>query len=277
MKKQFLTIIGAIILFSCTPSTKKNKRTPTTDVPQLSIMTDSIVKRHITFSGTFYQIVNIGSIDIIYTEGDYNIEAEGPQRLIDAINISVDSHVLTVNMNSELVMGIDQFKQKGSGLILHVSCPELRSFATCSTGGFRSVGLSHIKDIHCGCLGLGSIELDSLLITGNFRYESSGDGNATFKYVKVAGESTMLIGGKGNVDAHFETGNQLTIDNSGTGIVNIHGQAKHTDLTTLTEGLTNLNIITDYLKVSAFKGTVTLKGQFAKKQIHQSKEAKIIE
>ena len=100
MKRIFFAVFSIVMLVSCNQSGQQN--TPAkNDANQSENREVEKVRRPISFSGTFYQITNIGSPDIVFTEGDYSIEAEGPSSMVNAVNIDVDCNVLTVSMNNE--------------------------------------------------------------------------------------------------------------------------------------------------------------------------------
>jgi hypothetical protein len=273
MNNVFWTIIGVLLLVSCNQSSS-NSNTPKNEDSTPPSQLAPKVRKPLSFSGTFYQITCLGSPDIVFTEGDYSIEAEAPENVFNAINVNVDSNVLTISIDYEESLGLNRFKDS-SPVTLYVSCPSLQLLATCGTGNFKSIGTIHNEDMHVGCLGTGSIELDTVITTGTFKYESSDDGNAVFRHIRSTQDCKLLLSGAGNTTADVDVASQLIIQNDHTGNVSVSGKAKTADVTLLQ----NCNCVAafdaDQLNLSAIRGNVVLKGKYAHKDIYQGKHAKV--
>ena len=273
MNKAFLTIISALLLVSCNQSGSTSS-TPKDEASTLSFQAAPMVRKPISFSGTFYQITCLGRPDIVFTEGDYSIEAEAPENVFNAIKVNVDSNVLTINIENEELLGLEQFHD-GSPVTLYVSCPSLQALAMCGSGNFRSVGTIHNEEMHVGNLGTGAIELDTVVTTGKFKYECSDDGNAVFRHVRVAQDCKLLLSGSGNTTADVDVAGQLIVQNDYKGNVSVSGKAKTADVTLLEDCNCVAAFDADQLTLSAIRGNVVLKGKYAHKDIHQGKNAKI--
>ena len=274
MKRIFFAVFSIVMLVSCNQSGQQN--TPAkNDANQSENREVEKVRRPISFSGTFYQITNIGSPDIVFTEGDYSIEAEGPSSMVNAVNIDVDCNVLTVSMNNEERIGTNQFANGPSSVTLYISCPSLQILATCGTGGFRSVGTIHNSDMHVGCLGTGTIELDTVVTTGTFKYESSGDGDALFHHIRADQDCNLLVSGRGNTTADVDIAERLLVENDNSGTVSVSGKAHKAEINILETSDCNADLNADQLDLTALRGNITLKGKYAKKNINQSKKAQV--
>ena len=273
MNKVFLIIIGVLFLVSCNSSGTKNEPVKNNDTNEPDVQVTK-VRKPLSFSGTFYQITNVGSPDIVFTEGDYSIEAEAPENLFNVINVNVDSNVLTVYIDNEGQLGLDRFNSV-SPVTLYISCPSLQLLAVCGTGSFRSVGTIHNENMHVGCLGTGSIELDTVMTMGTFKYESSGDGDAIFRHIQDAEECSLLLSGEGNTTADVDVPNRLLVQNDHTGNVSVSGKAKVAELTLLEECNCEAAFDADQLYLTALRGNVVLKGKYKQKDVHQGKNAKI--
>jgi len=273
MNKVFLTIIGALLLVSCNQSGSNSNASKNEESTPPSMPAPK-VRKPLNFSGTFYQITSLGTPDIIFTEGDYSIEAEGPENVLNVIKVNVDSNVLTVSIENEESLGLDRFNGS-SPVTLYVSCPSLQLLATCGTGNFKSIGTIHNEEMHIGCLGTGTIELDTVVTTGTFKYESSGDGNAVFAHVRTAQDCRLMLSGAGNITADVDVAGQLLIQNEYTGNVSVSGKAKTADVTLLEDCNCVAAFDADQLNLSAIRGNVVLKGKYAHKDVHQGKNAKV--
>jgi len=270
MNRVFLAIIGILMLISCNQSGPTN----TPDRNESKNIVER-VRKPLSFSGTFYQITNIGSPNIIFTEGDYSIEAEGPSNILNSVNINVDSHVLTVYIKNEESLSMNQYANVTSPVTLYVSCPSLQILANCGTGNFTSVGSIHTPDLQVGCLGTGAIDMDTVITTGTFRYESSDDGDATFHYIQAQQDCNLLISGKGNTTAHVDIAENLLVENDNRGNIVLSGRTHKADINILGESNCVADFDADQLDLTALRGNVVLKGKYKQKNIHQGKNAKI--
>ena len=261
---------------SCNPTGEKTNQLKDKEIQDTTTVKTNIVRKIVNYAGPFYQITNIGSPDIIFQEGDYSIEVEGPENQIDAFNIDIDSYVLTVGLYKEENIDLHQFNRKSPHLKVYVSCPNLKAIATCSTGGFKSVGTIHTDKLIVGCIGSGTIEMDTVITTGFFRYESTGDGDATFHHIQSKGTSMLLLSGNGETKSYFDETTKLTVDANGAGLTTIEGKAQEAELTVLGNCLLKANLDASNLVVSAYKGKVELQGKFGNKKIHQDKNAQIL-
>lgn len=274
MNKVFLTIIGVLLLVSCNPSGTNRGPEKERGANEPAPLAKK-VRKPLSFSGTFYQITNVGSPNIIFTEGDYSIEAEAPENLFNAINVNVDSNVLTVSVDNEDRLGIDTFGNSRSPITLYISCPSLQLLAICGTGSFQSIGTIHNDNMHVGCLGTGSIDLDTVMTAGSFKYESSDDGNAIFRHIQSAQECNLLVSGTGSTTADVDVADRLLVQNDYTGNVSVSGKAKVAEVTLLEESNCVVAFDADRLNLTALRGNVVLKGKYKQKDVHQGKNAKI--
>jgi len=274
MNRVFLAIIGILMLASCnqsgpTSQSAKDETKPT------EVREPERIRKHITFSGTFYQITHLGSLDIVFTEGDYSIEAEGAENMLNSLHIDIDSNVLTVSIENEESLGINSFVNSSSPVTLYISCPSLQTLAVCSTGSFKSVGPIHTTDMELGILDTGCIELDTVFTTGSFNYESSGSGNAIFHHIRTQHDCSLMPSGGGDITADVDVADKLLIQNENTGNILVSGKAHQAELVILEESNCVAQFDADQLKLTALMGNVTLKGKYSHKEIHQGKNAKV--
>lgn len=273
MNKVFLTILGVLLLVSCNSGGPKNESSKSDEV-SAPVQPAKKVRKPLSFSGTFYQITCIGSPNVVFTEGDYSIEAEAPENILNAIHVDVDCNVLTLSIDREDAIGINQFSSDNA-VTLYVSCPSLQLLATCGTGNFKSIGTIHNTDMHVGCLGTGSIELDTVMTSGTFKYESSGDGNAVFHHIRADHDCSMLLSGAGSTTADVDIAEKLLVQNDYTGDVSVSGKANIADVMIMEQSNCVVAFDANQLNLTALKGNVALKGKYKQKEVNQGKNARV--
>ncbi len=162
---------------SCNNTTGNKKVSPEISKPPIK---ENIQTRPLPCNDEFIQITNIGSVNIVYTQGDYKIEATGDSALIEMVTLTFDSGVLTVGMNGEQLSEIPT--PTLNSVTLNISSPELKYLSICSNGGFRSTGTIETPNFIAGNLGSGEMILDSI-ICEQFKYENNHGGSTTINYV----------------------------------------------------------------------------------------------
>ncbi|MCM1311950.1 MAG: DUF2807 domain-containing protein [Bacteroides sp.] len=266
-----MTAVLCVFVVSCKKGNDNN-------VPETDGASESKkVVTHLKVAGDFYQITNIGSVDIVYTEGDYKIDVECDSSLLPYVSTVFDSGTLTVYMRREEKGDVNWLSDK-SDVTLYVSCPKIKYIAVCGSGSFKSVGTIHSTDMQIGSLGLGDIELDSVECE-TFDYELRTESNAAFKHitcnsakfssygggmiqaeVDAADRAYAMIGSVGNMDCKFRSDNveilsfsegngnfdvqcnQLSASIQGTGKICLNGYAKQKFLKSGTSAVVENNL-----------------------------------
>lgn len=126
----------------------------------------------------FFQITNIGNVDIEYSQGEYNLQAIGSPEVIPLLETSFDSGVLTIGMQNETVVELSTIRNK-QNIRLLITAPELKYLALCGNGNFKSNGTIETELFQAGNFASGTITIDSLKCD-IFKFENNDIGKAIF-------------------------------------------------------------------------------------------------
>lgn len=156
-----LVAIGAMLvaLTACSnPSPKQAEASKTTDS---AAQDKNIVRRPLGMVNDFTHLLSIGSVNIVYTQGDYSVEVEGDSAMLQYLNASFDSNLLTVSMQNDNNTDINLFGSV-SNVTMYLSCPDLKCASVCGNGGFESKGKWSGDSIEVGVFGTGTLRLDTV-------------------------------------------------------------------------------------------------------------------
>ncbi len=270
--KYLLAITCAFMLVGCQQSGKSDKVQGNAPV-QAGDKTVNKVRKHVNFSGTFYQITNLGTPDIIYTQGPYNFEVEGAEDLVDELALSIDYNVMTVSLKDEEKIDMNRFNSNKGKLTLYISCPTLKAIATCGTGGIHIKGKLEGDEFQVGCLGTGSIEIDTLNMT-NMRYDSMGDGNLSFHFIESE-SANFILSGKGKLEGSIAASGPVILDSNSASHVSLRGKAGRLSLIISGNTECDLNMDADTLDVTAQSGVINITGKFKTKRIDKGLKANV--
>lgn len=234
------------------------------------------VRRHVKYSGAFYQITNIGSLDIVFTQGPYNIEVEGPENLIDDLSVAIDQYVLTVNMKDEEKIDLTQYKTTNRKLTLYVSCPVIKTIAMCGTGGLHTVGTIQSDNLQLGILGTGSIEADTISAE-NLSLDVTGDGNANISHVTTKNTAKFLLSGHGHTTCNINAKEGVSVDCNSKCQIDLSGNTKQLYIFTSGNATCNINFNADQLTVDATNGNIYIKGNYKTKKLNKRGKANIFQ
>ncbi len=235
------------------------------------------IRKAIPFVGEFSQITNMGSPNIVFTEGECSIVAEGPEILVNHVKVSVDSGSLIVTLNTENNHDVNMFERSAAGLTLYISAPQLRIVSTCSTGNFTAHGKLKVEDFIVGTLAQGNIEIDTLECSNSFRYEGKSEANARFGYITVDGTAEVISDGTGNFDADMNVNGKLMLNMNGVGNTSVSGKASEVEVLAFNQSTANLTMnLSGNLSVSAYdQSNVTFSGTYKSKQVHKNSSSNV--
>lgn len=268
----FLAITCAFLLIGCRHSGKSGSTNENVQV-QVGDTIINKVRKPVNFSGTFYQITNLGTTNIIFKQGPYNLEVEGPEGSVDDLAFSIDYNVLTVSMKNEEKIDMNQFNNNKDKLTVYISCPKLQAIAACGTGDIRVEGSLKGDEFHAGCLGTGSIKADTLNVT-NLRYDSSGEGNFSFDAIN-AESAFFVLSSEGALDGNTTAKGPVIIDSNDNSHISLSGKARKLSLIISGDTKCDLGISADSLDIMAQSGEINLTGQFKTKHIDKTQKAKV--
>lgn len=283
-KKGIIKVFYALVcmaLMACQQNAGKNETTVEnpndTTNEKVDAKSTKTVRKKLPFHGSFYQITNVGSTNIYFTQGDYAIEAEGPEYMIDYVKAVVDSGTLTIGIKDEEDIGINQFDHENGTVDVYISCPELRILAMCSTGSFVCDGTITTSDMTMGTLNSGCIHINKLICNETFRYEGSSSGGCTINNLTVDDDAQIFLSEQSSFaanDVNFR--DDLYTDVSGEASLYLYGKAEDVNLTTFGQSSTNLNVNMEELEASVLdESSVYFGGYIGEKNVHEGKNATV--
>lgn len=186
MKKQFVAFALVTLLASCNGGKADQQNNFVSDAKETTKPANErkTIRKQIPIISNFTNIINIGSIDIIYTVGENSLEAEGDSALLNHVQADFDSNLLTVGIAGDDYAEINRFG-KTNNVKLYVSCPSLQCISVCGNGGFTQKGQwTSAEEIQVGVLGTGSIVLDKVE-SPSFRLEATAQGPVSIAQLKT--------------------------------------------------------------------------------------------
>ena len=180
--KQYLIVSACIVLVFSSCRYRHNKHRSGNGV-------SATEQRGITgFTG----VDTRGDIDIVVSQGNFNVKVEADQNLLSYIETTVQNGLLTVRVK-------DGFSLNDySGAKVYVTAPELNAFETHGSGNISGQGKIADKiKMNIEISGSGDIELN--LDCPEIKTSTSGSGN-----IKVSGETKNLecsTNGSGDLEA----------------------------------------------------------------------------
>lgn len=226
MNRKYITYIicGACALFfSCRPATpgKDHSGKESTSI-EAKQSKRNIIRQHIAIPSTFTHITNLGSIDIIYTQGDFNIDVEGDSAMLRYLDTTFESNLLTTNIYTDNNPDINLYGNK-SNIKMYISCPDLQCVSICGNGGFTSKGTWDTENIQIGVFGTGTLKLENVQST-TFKLESGETGAIRIKHLQ-AEDASIYSHSPASIDANLDV-NRLSIFNVGSGPLHFTGRAQ---------------------------------------------------
>ncbi len=169
-------IVPATLLCACNTTPKQDSTPVKQEGNKVNIQT-----RQLPCNREFIQIINMGSADIVYTQGDYQIEATGDSTLLDILQMSFDSGTLTINMNGEAQSDITPLATMRN-VRINISSPQLNYLTTCGSGSFQSVGTISADNFQASITGVGEMKLDTIQCE-KFKMENNYTGQAELTHL----------------------------------------------------------------------------------------------
>lgn len=181
----------------------------------------NVVRRPLNTLKEFTHLTNLGSVNIIYTQGDYSMEVEGDSTMLQYLVTSFDSNLLTVSMRSDGNKNINLYGNT-SNVTMYLSCPNLKCVSICGNGGFESIGKWRGDDIEMGILSTGAMRLDTIECN-TFSMQSTSVSIVSIANLK-AQEATIMTRTNATVDMNVDV-NDLNILNDGKPKMTLAGKA----------------------------------------------------
>ena len=224
MKCVYFTILSALLLLEAchnAPSPQDQPVSNSAEQPVQSAKKRNIVKRSISIPQDFSYITNLGSIDIIYTQGNFKVEVEGDSSTLNFLHTDFDSNLLTVSIGND---GNTDYNFYGntSNVKMYVSCPDLKCVSICGNGSFESQATWHTEDLQLGVLGTGSLKTGKVECT-TFSIQSSDTGPINIGELQ-AEDATVFSRSSARIDLNVNV-NNLTVLNEGSQTLTLTGSA----------------------------------------------------
>ncbi len=167
--------------FSCTNS--NNAPAPQQEKQETKTEKRNIIKKPLSIPSEFSYITNVGSVNVIFTPGDYNITVEGDSALLPYVSTNFDSNILTVSLQGDANKDINLYGANNL-VTMHISAPSLECASVCGTGNFVFDGKWESESIQIGSLDNGSITLGEVECK-HFKFEATSKANVSIKHLKA--------------------------------------------------------------------------------------------
>ena len=222
---RYRTIAALTVLLlcaSCQHITKKElEQTKGAETGQLVKNPKNIIRKHISIPSEFNYLTNLGCVDIIYTQGNYDIEVEGDSALMNYLETNFDSNLLTVSIKSDGNSDLNLYGNT-SNVKMYISSPNLRCVSVCGNGNFESRGTWRSEDIQLGMIGTGSMKLTNVECN-TFSLQSTDGESFSIANLK-ADDAAIFSTSTAHIEAALNV-NNLTILNEGKQIMKLTGTA----------------------------------------------------
>lgn len=227
MKKYtLLYLLGCIALCSCGNQSKTDNN-KVENPTEKGTYASKIVSEIQPIPSAFTHLILISSADVEYTQGaEYKMEIVGDSIAIRNIVTNFESNLLTISIKTERNPELNTYDQKLDATI-KLSSPDLACVSVCGIGNFTTKGTWKGNKIELGTIGNGNINCDSI-ICSSFDYKSSGEGDATFDYVKAETthfSSVTSTAIKANIDTDI-----LMCENSSNKPITFTGKANKKEI-----------------------------------------------
>ena len=222
MKYGFLITLSALFLLgSCrnTPTLQEGKTAQEQTNPDKAKR--NFVRRYINIPQDFNYIINLGSIDIIYTQGNFSVEVEGDSATLHFLHTDFDSNLLTVSIGNDGNTDYNFFGNT-SNVKMYISCPDLKCVSICGNGSFASQATWRTEDLQLGVLGTGALKIGKVECT-TLSIQSSDIGDISIADLH-AEDATIYSRSSAHIDLNVDV-NNLTVLNEGSQTITLTGSA----------------------------------------------------
>lgn len=274
-KERIILILSLLLVFIMSGCKNKNNDN-TNNIDTSSAQVDAldnggIVRQALPFPGEFTQITSIGSLNVVYTQGEKcSVEVEGPKKLVEIVKISVDSGTLMATINLENNPNLNMFENKISNLTLYVSSPILRIVSPCGNGSFKAIGTVRTDDLVAGTLGDGGIEFDTIYCD-SFRFEGKNASSSSIKYVEAKNQIELLGDSKSTLDANINSKGSTVLTMSNNSTCNVHGVSNSLEILAFNNSKSYVDVATEKLDISAYNsGEVYFSGSYKSKSVKKA-------
>lgn len=266
-----LILLTVFFTLSCTDGNKNGDKVSKNETKNDSNVSNrKIVQRDIPVTMDFFQITNLSSANVVFTNGPFRVYEEGDSAHLNTVGYEFDGGVLTITTPMEANNDMASFSSN-EALKIHVSCPELKTVAVCATGGFECHDTIRTQFFQMGGLVKGHIDVDCI-IADRVRYESNGSTLLNIGAVECD-ECVLISTGDGILNLNVEARNNAYLDMKNESQMNINVKAPLIEGLFDSKGDIDMNVNTDDLQLSVIAGNVNIAGTAKKQNIRKGQLA----
>lgn len=226
MKKDtLLYIFTALAICGCNHQNNTNEQSSNTNQTPASTKQSpkkNIIHKIIPIGAEFTHLLCVSGANIVYTQGEYKMEAIGDSSALQYLETDFDSNTLTISIGAERYQDLNIYEGK-LDVTINLSAPNLQCVSLCSSGDFTSKGVWETDKIEFGIIGKGDFHCDSIKCN-IFDLQSTGEGNAYFSHIDS--KSTHFANmSYSNINADLQT-DLLMCENKGNSTITFTGQAR---------------------------------------------------
>ena len=219
-----ITFATLLVLGACRRATSTNEvKTNNKEVEKKEQRKQNIIKKRISIPFDFSYITNLGSVDIIYTQGNYGIEVEGDSATLNYLTAEFDSNILTVNLQTDNNTDINIYGSTNT-IKMYVSAPELKCVSVCGNGSFESQATWRAENIQLGVLSTGSMKIGRVECT-TFDLQSTDIGNIDITDLQ-AEDANIYSRSTAAINVNMDVKNLIVI-NDGKQTLKLTGKAQN--------------------------------------------------
>lgn len=218
----FIALATLILMGSCRRTTTSNQANSNQQTEKKEVRKQNIIRKRLPVPFDFSYITNLGCVDIIYTQGNYNMEVEGDSVTLNYLITDYDSNVLTINLELDNNLDLNLYGNT-QNVKMYLSAPELKCVSVCSSGSFESQATWRAEDIQLGVLSTGSMNIGRVECT-TFNLQSSDIGDITLSDLQ-AEDASIYSCSSANINANINVKNLIVI-NEGKQKIKLTGKAQ---------------------------------------------------
>lgn len=219
-----ITFATLLVLGACRRTTTSNEvKTDKKGPEKTEQRKQNIIKKRISIPFDFSYITNLGSVDIIYTQGNYGIEVEGDSTTLNYLTTEFDSNILTVNLQTDNNTDINLYGSTNN-IKMYVSAPELKCVSVCGNGSFESQATWRAENIQLGVLSTGGMKIGRVECT-TFDLQSTGIGNIDITDLQ-AEDASLYSRSTATINVNMDVKNLIVI-NDGKQTLKLTGKAQN--------------------------------------------------
>ena len=219
-----ITFAALLLLGACRRTGTENEaKTNNQSTEKTETRVQNIIKKRLSTHFDFSHITNLGSVDIIFTQGDYAIEVEGDSATLNYLITDFDSNVLTVSLQTDNNTDINKYGNKNN-IKMYISAPTLKCVSVCGNGSFESRGTWRADNIQLGVLSSGNMKIEDVECT-TFDLQSSDVGDISISNLH-ADDATLYALSSANIDVNMDVKNLIVI-NEGKQKMKLTGKAQN--------------------------------------------------